>query len=423
MKTDPLKTLNHRCFIEATARFSSEQVEFIRSKWNIILPYICQNAGFKKWGSHLLHLTLSEQERLFDACRKILVGVDEKGFKPWADKEKYQNQNILFRHFFEEKASFLKVASSFKEKKAVFWKYDPRLIQELREQFEALCVHVFEESSIGDKDPAIVELILGNLISLYPYFDPPEDHHVKLYAYRNQKLIPITYRVEVIPLVKDQVQAYGLIPIRLDPEEPSLLLFRGTPYPAARGFWTAIFSDFHPFCSIGKDIFLSGKTYLDQWVKDQKKVLSYGLSLGGILSYHVSQAYGEKVKIYAYGPPGLRFKDCRKDPAYGIAYHHISDFIKLLGYYPPSKHLKSYFIVTQKERNFLRAHAYPFTGTPILILSIETSYENKKWSRRLLINGKHSLSLMVYLGVFPWYGLYKSLQWIRHKMHLLRKRL
>jgi hypothetical protein len=90
------------------------------------------------------------------------------------------------------------------------------------------------------------------------------------------------------PLVEDKVLAHGFTPLNNSKALP-LILFCGTPYPAARGFWEAVKSDLHPFRSVGETIFREGKEQIDAWMRDKPSVKCYGLSLGGALAYYLGK--------------------------------------------------------------------------------------------------------------------------------------
>lgn len=414
---DPLLELDTACFKEATEKFSPEQLKFIQSKWEPIRDCICQNAGFKKWGPHLLKLDKKSQVQFLSFFKTAIIGIELDRFKFWKENEHPDHVEDILRNFFDDHSSFRKIALTTQERLAALWKYDPIIISSFRNRFEQIFLDLFEDLTANPKDPFITQMVIGNLLSFYPYFDPPQDHEIKIVQLINQKIQLVSYRVHILPLVKGKIFAYGLTPLKEGEGNP-ILCFRGTPYPAALGFWEAILSDFHPFQSIGYDIFSSGKDTINHWIQDKTHVLCYGLSLGGTLAYHLGKAYGSKITVYAYGPPGIFQKDCPKDQLYGVAYHHIADVIQSVGYHPTGQNFKSYLVITELNRNFIDAHTRPAGSNPMLIIEMNTLYQNKKLLRHLVTGCKHGISLIFYLFFYPFYSI---CQWVIQKREETKK--
>jgi hypothetical protein len=202
----------------------------------------------------------------------------------------------------------------------------------------------------------------------------------------------VDYRIEIIPLVEDKIHAVGLIPTHHRDAYP-ILIFRGTPYPAAKGFWAAVKSDFHPFRSVGEDIFLEGKKNIHMWMEGKPHIKCYGVSLGGALSYHLGKEYGKRVTIHAYVPPGIYFNKKGREQVQGVAFFHADDFVKAVGYHPTGENFKCYAVLTEANRNFMLAHARPAGCNPTVVLQIEPVYENKRLSRHVLTALKHVIAL------------------------------
>lgn len=105
---------------------------------------------------------------------------------------------------------------------------------------------------------------------------------------------------------KDQSHAYGLSSKQKDISP--ILIFSGTTYPAGDGCLTHIKNDFKAFRSVGDELFQSGKTQIQNWIKDLngKKTKILGMSLGGgvalIMATKMPQAVEE---VFAFNPPGL----------------------------------------------------------------------------------------------------------------------
>ena len=396
----PLGALNQQFFEIATLNLNPEQKEFIASKWKQLRNYACQNAGISKWGKHLLKLREDQLLALEECFRNLIKGIEMKGFQLWKETGKDLHLEAIFRLFFDDQSTLKDVDFSMQEKLALFWKYDETIISQFRDRFEQIFKDFYHQMVWTQHDPLVTEMLIGNLIAIYPLFDPEPGQEVDLLQQIEGTWHLVRYRTESIPLVEDKVLAYGLIPVN-NPKALPLILFCGTPYPAAKGFWEAIKSDLHPFRSVGETIFLQGKERIDAWMENKPSVNCYGLSLGGALAYYLGKTYGKRVTIYAYVPPGLLMKPKEMKKIHGVAFYHVDDVVPALGYHPTGIHFTCYGVITEANRNFLLAHARPVGCNPTLVIEINPRHDNRNLTRHLLTIGKYIFSGILFILTLP----------------------
>ena len=395
-----LEKLDRHFFAIASQTLSPEQKGFLASKWDIVRHYGCQNAGLKRWGSHLLRCGPQLHNRLDHAFTHLVAGIEMTGFKVWKDAGADPHLETLLRILLDDHINLEDAGFTPKEKLAFFLKYDPSIVAQYRERYEQIFSDLYHHMVWTQHDRLVTRMLIGNLIGLYPLFDPPANHEVKLIEHRGDQWHLVRYRCDPIPLVKNRVLAYGLTPIENSQTDP-ILLFCATPYPAAQGFWEAIKSDLHPFRSVGENLFNQGLDAITAWMEGKSHVQCYGVSLGGALAYHLGRIYGDRVTVHAYVPPGLSLKNLQLIGIQGEAFYHVNDFVASLGFHPTGDHFKSHAVITEASRNFLLAHTRPAGCNPTLVLGINPFYENRKFSRRLLTALKPIAGLFLYLVLFP----------------------
>jgi len=400
MADTPLETLSRKYFEIATLNLPSDQKEFVASKWNRIRNYACQNAGIRKWGNHLFNLIPEQQAVLEECFRSLIKGIEMTGFQLWKEAGSDRHLEAIFRLFFDDQTTLKEVDFSMQEKLALFWKYDDTIISQFRARFEQIFKDFYHQSIWTQHDPLVTEMLIGNLIALYPLFDPDPGSDVDLLQQIDGKWHLVKYRTESIQLVEYKVLAYGLTPLENEKALP-LILFCGTPYPAAKGFWEAIKSDLHPFRSVGETIFLKGKDSIDAWMGSRPQVKCYRLSLGGALAYYLGKTYGDRVTISAYVPPGLLMNPLEMKKIHGVSYYHIDDYVASVGYHPTGINFTCYGVITEAKRNFLLAHARPVGCNPTLVIEINPRHENHNTTRHLLTMGKYLISAFLFILSLP----------------------
>jgi hypothetical protein len=407
-----LDKLSQHLFAIAAKNLDQKQRAFLAAKWEIVRQYGCQNAGLKKWGRHLLRLGPQLHNRLDKTFSQLVSGVEMNGVKVWKEEASDSHLERLLRILLDDNITLNEANFTLQERVAFFLQYDPDIVAQYRARFEQIFSDFYKERVWKEHDGKVFSMLVGNLIGLYPLFDPPENQLVKLLAYREGAWHLVSYRCSRIPLVQNRMMAYGLIP--LDGSDP-LLLFCATPYPAAQGFWEAIKSDLHPFRSVGENLFLEGGEAIDHFMQGKTHVQCYGVSLGGALAYHLGRKYGLMATVHAYVPPGLSLKNAHLFDIYGAAFYHVNDFVAHLGFHPTGDHFKSYAVITEANRNFVLAHTRPAGCNPTLMLEINSFYENRRFSRRLLTALKPWGGALLYLFLLP-------LHLIGHIYTAIRKR-
>ena len=393
----PLETFNRQFFEIATLNRTPDQKQFIELYWERLRGYACQNAGLKKWESHLLRLNAEEMKHLEEAFRGLIKGVEMAGFQIWKETAQDPHLEAIFRLFFDDQTSLGDVDFSMDEKLAIFWKYDASIITQFRERFEQIFKDLYHQMVWTQHDPLVTEMFIGNLIAIYPLFDPTPGCEVDLLQQIEGTWHLVKYKTLPISLVEDEVLAYGLTPVD-NPKADPLILFCGTPYPAGRGFWEAIKSDLHPFRSVGETIYRKGKSRIDAWMAKKPHVKCYGLSLGGALAYHLGKEFGSRVQINAYVAPGLFINPDVMRRIHGVAYYHVDDFVASLDYHPTGDHFISYGVITESKRNFLVAHARPAGCNPTLVIEIDPFHENSKFTRHILTRSASTFSRYCFIS-------------------------
>jgi pimeloyl-ACP methyl ester carboxylesterase len=162
-----------------------------------------------------------------------------------------------------------------------------------------------------------MEMIVGDLLALYPFLAPKEGEEVKVPVKIGDAWHEITYQTERIELTPSwmgsPLVAYGLKPSTNVENAPPILLFKGTTFPADEGATLSILTDINPGASVGNYAFHFGREKIQQWLSkntSNQKAVICGKSLGGALSWRTAMTFPEHVsKVMAYGPPGFAFSE------------------------------------------------------------------------------------------------------------------
>ena len=169
--------------------------------------------------------------------------------------------------------------------KHVFWSQDQELMLLAKSWAEDKIWEVANRDWPSDRK----EWSLKQFLCFFPYFLSLEDQKVKLPILNSDRWIQETFNVEHIPLMpkyfpkSDQFYAYGLKPE--NPDYKSMLLYKGTTYPADSGYWTTLMADLFPFTDIGAPILWFGREHVSAWAEKQITGIDVmGKSLGGALS-------------------------------------------------------------------------------------------------------------------------------------------
>ncbi len=210
--------------------------------------------------------------------------------------------------------------------KAVVWEKDLELLRECRELLQHLFIDMVtthDLSTLSENESFHMEMIIGDLLSLFPFLQPKAGEPLHVPIRINNKWQMADYIIEPIQLTPDwmgsPLVAYGLKPENTN-EHPPLLIFKGTTFPTDTGFSLSLLTDINPGASVGSYAFRIGREKIKAWLDCQiNKTIIYGKSLGGTQAWRCAINYPEKVeKVLAYGAPG--FSDRDKD-----RWHKVKD--------------------------------------------------------------------------------------------------
>ncbi len=395
-----LADLDARLFEAATQTLSSAQKAFLIKKWEDLRDIAAQNAGFRGWGSHLVKLNAEQAHFLQEKLKETIRSVEDQHLHLEKSFMQERPELAALSFLMDPSSEAFKQLFQQENARALLWEYDSQLVAQYRTHFQEVFKFLAQHPSWNRRDLLVSQMLVGNLIALLPFFDFEEEAKLSLLRYIEQEWKMVTYELSYIPLIEGEIWAYGLEPVE-EKKAPPILIFRGTPYPAAPGFLEALWSDLHPVKSIGEEIFQKGKPHLDKWMESKSKVDCYGMSLGGALAYHAGHAYGDKIEVHAYASPGLVPMKGGLYKIHGRVFFHLKDLVKSVGYHPESEHFEVYAVATEANLNFLTAHSHPIGLGPTLVLKIDPRHENKRWTRYLANVLKVCVSLILFLVLLP----------------------
>lgn len=400
-----LEQLSRELLETLSQGLSEEQAALLSSKWADIRELVAQNGGYRCWGSHLLRLSSDQKEALRAVAAETVHSIETASL----DLEQLffsRYPTLAALRFLLNQVPPSKTFTFDKgAAKAVFFEYDSNRVEEHRRYFQEIFKLLPLLDTWKQRDPLVAQMFLGNLLALLPYFDFADGSTVDILRYRNGEWILVPYRVSHLSLIEHKIVAYGLESMEND---VPLLIFRGTPYPAAAGFFEAMWSNVHPIRSVGEDIFLQGKPVLDAWMQGKPWVECYGLSLGGALAYHAGLAYGLQMEVNAYVAPGLTFpfrarslNAGTQSNIRGRAFFHFNDLIPLVGTQPESEDFTIFAVMTKTHLDFIQAHARPSGIEPTIVLKVNPQHENRKRRRYIFNVVRYAFSAPLFLALLP----------------------
>ncbi len=394
-----LNKLDESLFKKISHAFSPAEQTLLQSQWERLRKIAVQNAGYGSWGAHLLRLSPVELDLLEQTFRETIRSIEGEHLHLEESLMSECSNLPVLRFLLDQTVRLTDLSLDQESAKAMFLEYDPKLVAQYRTHFQEVFKFLAHNLIWQERDPLVAEMFLGNLIALLPYFDFEQGAILHLLKRIDDQWRLVSYQLKYIPLIEGKIRAYGLDPTQ-DKASP-MLVFQGTPYPAASGFFEAIWSDLHPTKSVGEDIFKQGKPQIDQWLAGKEKVECYGLSLGGALAYHAGQAYGSQVEVHAYVAPGLIPMKGGMSRIHGRVFFHYKDLIKSIGFHPESDHFTIYAVLTKTEPTLIEAHTRPPGIEPTLILKINPRYENRTFSRYFFSFLKIAVSTILFLVLYP----------------------
>lgn len=282
---------------------------------------------------------------------------------------------------------------------AVLWKPNTQLLGEARTLVQDLFrdMHVqLSTQQLTASDEFHMEMIMGDLLSLYPFIKPEPGETVQLPVKIEGKWELVDYttdRIEMTPKwMGSPLVAYGLQPSH--PKAPPILLFKGTTYPTDEGAGLSILTDLNPFASVGSYGFEAGKEKIQHWLEQQTsstKTVVYGKSLGGAQAWRSALNFPEHIgKVMGYGAPGFSPWEVQK--LYSVTENHpdleINFFCQKNDPVPysdfPAKKGVNYYEVLGGtiQDNLIAAHADMYsTQERSAILKMEPEVVNSPWKR------------------------------------------
>ena len=246
-----LKNLDSLLFQAASETLSPAKKIFLQTKWEQIRNIAAQNAGQWMWGSHLLKLNPEQIARLQLKFKETIQSIEEEHLHLEESFIQQHPDLIGLCFLMDPKSEAFKQFFMEGNAKALLWEYDAKLVAQHRAHFQEVFKFLYQHPHWKIRDVLVSEMLVGNLIALLPYFDFEDQSRLQILRYIDQEWKMITYRLTHIPLVKGEINAYGLEPMD-EPKAYPILIFQGTPYPAASGFLEAIWSYLHPIKSIGE---------------------------------------------------------------------------------------------------------------------------------------------------------------------------
>lgn len=220
----------------------------------------------------------------------------------------------LFNLLRGKRESALELLKDCRVLKALMISPDLELLKEARSLMEDALQDIYQGACgrpLSDGEQLHLELIVGEILSLYPYLRPEEGASVNVPMRLDGEWKLIAYsldRLEITPWqLGSPLVAYGLS--SAEAEAPPLLLFKGTTYPADEGASLSVLTDLNPFAAVGSYAFAFGKKGIRKWLEEraaQRQAIVYGKSLGGALAQRAALHFPDKIsKVMAHGAPGL----------------------------------------------------------------------------------------------------------------------
>lgn len=366
-------------------------------------------------------LTDDQQAKLITAVNAILVSAES----PWQPKGELVSpvQKIFFDLLRGNAVSFSDIKEQSDFLPAVVWKKNPELLAQARNLVQNIFQEMYEdiaEKKLTPQQSFHQEVIIGDLLALYPFLRPPEGSELSVPILIDGQWQLAPYAVQKIELTPKWLgsppTAYGLNP--KNESHPPLLLYKGTTYPTDKGFLLSLLVDINPFASVGSYIFQIGKKKIKEWLKTQtknKKALIYGKSLGGTQSWRTALYFPQYVDtVMAYGAPGLSGRDKRKlhklldkpnHPDFYFFYQE-NDPVPFLDK-TAEKGIHYFLVTTDSPKKGLLAHASMYsTQSKSTIILNHNFHTTSKWKRLSLTTLRAAISLVVFPIFLSFYVVY-----------------
>lgn len=388
-------------------------IEHIRSITHAAFSYLKQqgDTSIERWKQGRVP-DAEQKEKLISAVKNVLISAKT----PWQPTLILESriQMLFFDVMRGNPPPIKQLLKEHNLLRAVIWKKNPELLKDGRELLNKIFVNMFQEIAkkpLTDTESFHMEMIIGDLLSLYPFLGPENGEKLEVPTRVNGAWQLATYHVEKIELTPhwmgSPLVAVGLKP--QDSEMSPLLLFKGTTYPTDKGFGLSLLTDLNPLASVGDYAFRMGRKKIQAWLDthaDKKKAIVYGKSLGGAQAWRTALKFPKKVKkVMAYGAPGLSssdieqsnqvFKSSKDTPEINV-FCQKGDRVP---YYDKVAKGFNYFkVMGDKSRKGMLAHADMYsTHEKSLIIRMDETRIEKKWRR----TGLTILRLILSIFMFP----------------------
>ena len=357
---------------EYNENISDSQIKEIA---HTVLDYLKNNKNefYKKWRNKTLSYKEIKTEVDPFISKMIISPWKKSAFSETISK----TQDLAMKLIRGEEVDLKKIEEKYPLFRAIILKHDVEMLRETKSVVNQFLNQIFQEinkESLTEKQSFHMEIIVGELLSLFPFFRPQEGEVLQVPVRIDGKWVLIDYEVNRLELTPEHLGsplvAYGLKP--QNKKAPPLILFKGTTYPTDEGFTLSLLVDINPGAAVGSFGFQKGKGKIESWLDenttDQKAVV-YGKSLGGALSWQAGINFHEKIaKVMTYGSPGFLKKDLRKleeIPDNSKPEFHFfcqkNDLIPFVGEYA-RKGVNYYQIIGRHTRKGGIAHADMFSA-------------------------------------------------------------
>lgn len=384
-----------------------------------ILNLICKDESF-----------LPLPEKLVKICSNIVVS-SKSVWQPEVQL-KTDNQYLVYNILRGNAPPLNEITKNTELLLAILWEPNLELLSEARTLIKNLLSDMhrqFASEELTSTDRFHLEMIMGDLLSLYPFLKPEDEEVIQLPVQIEGVYNLVKYntnRLELTPdLLSSPLVAYGLTPTDL--RAAPILLFKGTTYPSDEGAFLSLMTDLNPFAAVGKYAFEMGKKKIQNWLEIQvstTKTIVYGKSLGGALSWRSALHFPEKIgKVMAYGSPGFSFLE--RDHLYLVGDKYpeleINFFCQRNDPVPFSdcvaeKFVKYYQVLSANcQKNALAAHADMYsTHESSIILKMHPDYIEAVGKRVLVTTLRLAASVLFPLGCIGVLvnGTYRSIKYL-----------
>jgi pimeloyl-ACP methyl ester carboxylesterase len=392
-KTIPYEKEDRRQTVEKIKGWLEEGIreKLQRGKEDVqdVLPRLLRSCGVKE--SKLIEV--NSVKKVLDAIDRLQVA----GQAPQLKKAKpsfipHDNARNFMKFLFSDQPLSTAFVN-WKLVKGLLFQKDEALLKDIRIEFQNYCIKLAKQLNkpqfAGPHEQKLADILIGNLLALYPFFEPDDGDLLALPQKIKGKWELVNYRVNLLQMTPDwkgdPYYACGLVPLE-DPFATPHLVFMGTPPPTTRGAVHAEYTDFIPGLSVGESVYQEGQKTVESWVDDivaitGQKFHIYGQSLGGSLCQILAAHKPDKIgKVFAYNPPSL-WKPLLEQyqtkiqslseadrPEMNIFCQERDPVYSLGAGWDPSWNV--YQVLPKEEPNPYEAHIRAFSGQRVVVLKM-----------------------------------------------------